>query len=218
MKLSSNKKIVLLGIILLILAGIIVVALKGMKVDLMLTKHKSMDIVIGKEFDINEVKNICNEVFKDKDVVLRKIENFGDAVSVNATTISDEEKQNLITKINEKFEISLVADDIEVKSNSNIRIRDMVRPYFAPVCVSFVMIYTYIGIRFNKLNALKVLLSITGIILLTEAVIASIVAISRIPVSPIIVNLMLVIAVAEIIIFIYKKEEELKSGAVKAKK
>ena len=46
MKLSSNKKIALLGIILLILAGIIVVALKGMKVDLMLTKHKSIDIVI----------------------------------------------------------------------------------------------------------------------------------------------------------------------------
>ena len=65
MKLSSNKKIVLLGIILLILAGIIVVALKGMKVDLMLTKHKSMDIVIGKEFNINDVRNICNEVFKD---------------------------------------------------------------------------------------------------------------------------------------------------------
>ena len=218
MKLSSNKKIVLLGIILLILAGIIVVALKGMKVDLMLTKHKSIDIVIGKEFNINDVRNICNEVFKDKDVVLRKVENFGDAVSINATTISDEEKQNLITKINEKFEISLVADDIEVRSNSNIRIRDMIRPYFAPVCVSFVMIYAYVGIRFKKLNALKVLLSITGIILVTEAVITSLVAISRIPVSPIIVNLMLVIAVTEIIIFIYKKEEELKSGAVKAKK
>ena len=34
MNLSSNKKIIILGLSLLILAGIIVVALKGMNVDL----------------------------------------------------------------------------------------------------------------------------------------------------------------------------------------
>lgn len=210
MKLSSSKKIVLLGIILLILAGIIVVALKGMKVDFMLAQHKTMNIVIGKEFNINDVQNICNEVFKDKEVVLKKVEVFGDAVSVNATSISDEEKANLVAKINEKYEISLVAEEIEVKSNSNIRIRDMIRPYLFPALISFVLIYAYIGIRFRKLNALKVLLKLTGIILLTEVIIASIVAISRIAVSPIILNLMFVAGITEIIIFIYKKESETK--------
>lgn len=210
MELSSNKKIAILGIILLILAGIIVVALKGMNVDLMLAKHKSINIVIGKEFDIKDVQAICDEVFQNKDVVLRKIGTLADSVNVNALSITDEEKLSLVEKINKKYEISLVADQIAVVSDSNIRIRDLIRPYIVPVIISFVVIYAYMGIRFKKLNPLKVLLTITGIILVTEAILVSLIAISRIPVSPIVVNLLLLIGLAELIVFIYKKEKELK--------
>lgn len=206
MNLSSNKKIIILGLSLLILAGIIVVALKGMNVDLMLAQHKSIDIIIGKEFDIKEVEGICKEVFQSKEVVLKKVEAFGDTVSINAVTIADEEKANLVTKINEKYGTDLKAEEIDVKSNSNIRVRDLIRPYIIPAVISFVLIYAYIAIRFRKLNPLKTLLKITGIILITEAVIASVVAISRIAITPIIINIMFVVGIAEIIIFMYKKE------------
>ena len=207
MNLNSSKKIIILGLSLLILAGIIVVALKGMNVDLMLTQHKSIDIIIGKEFDIKEVKEICKEVFQDKKVVLKKVEAFGDTVSINAVTISDEEKANLVAKINEKYGTSLVAEEITVKSNSNIRVRDLIRPYILPASISFVLIYAYIGVRFKKLNPVKILLTISAIILITEAVIASVIAISRIAITPAIINMMFVIGIAEIIIFIYKKEK-----------
>ena len=40
MELKGNKKILLLGMVLLIVAGIIVVALKGFKVSLILQKHE----------------------------------------------------------------------------------------------------------------------------------------------------------------------------------
>ena len=206
MNLSSNKKIIILGLSLLILAGIIVVALKGMNVDLMLAQHKSIDIVIGKEFNIKEVKEICKDVFQNKEVVFKKVEAFGDTVSINAVTIADEEKSNLVTKINEKYGTDLKAEEIDVKSNSNIRVRDLIRPYIIPAVISFVLIYAYTAIRFRKLNPLKTLLKITGIILITEAVIASVVAISRIAITPIIINIMFVVGIAEIIIFIYKKE------------
>lgn len=206
MNLSSNKKIIILGLSLLILAGIIVVALKGMNVDLMLAQHKSIDIIIGKEFDIKEVEEICKEVFQSKEVVLKKVEAFGDTVSINAVTIADEEKSNLVTKINEKYGTDLKAEEIDVKSNSNIRVRDLIRPYIIPAVISFVLIYAYIAIRFRKLNPLKTLLKITGIILITEALIASVVAISRIAITPIIINIMFVVGIAEIIIFMYKKE------------
>lgn len=207
MNLSSNKKIIILGLSLLILAGIIVVALKGMNVDLMLAQHKSIDIIIGKEFDIKEVEAICKEVFQNKEVVLKKVEAFGDTVSINAVTIADEEKTNLVAKINEKYGTDLVAEEIDVKSNSNIRVRDLIRPYILPTGISFVLIYAYIAIRFRKLNPVKMLLTITAIILITEAVIASVVAISRIAITPTIINIMLVIGIAEIIIFIYRKEK-----------
>ena len=64
MKLSGSKKILLLGIILLIIAGIVVVALKGVKVSLILQQHEEINVYIGKPTDINDVKSICKEVFK----------------------------------------------------------------------------------------------------------------------------------------------------------
>ena len=56
---SVNKKILYLAMILLILAGIVVVALKGFKVDLMLERHESVNFLIGKDFSVREVKYKC---------------------------------------------------------------------------------------------------------------------------------------------------------------
>lgn len=211
MNISSNKKIAILGIILLVLAGSIVVALKGMNVDLMFMQHKSVNIPIGKEYNIKDVESICKEVFSNKDFVVRKIGTFGDAANVNVISITDEEKNNLVEKINEKYDIKLVATEISVNSNSNIRIRDIIRPYIIPVIISFAVIYIYMAIRYKKLNILKTLLTITIIIFITEIGLASLIAIVRVPITPSVVNLLFVIALAEIIVFISKKEKELKN-------
>lgn len=214
MNLSGSKKIIILGLILLILAGIIVVALKGTSVDLMMGAHKSLDIVIGKDFDIKDIETICNEVFQDKQVVLRKVEVFEDAVNVSVISITDEEKNNLITKINEKYSLELDANEITVNSNSNIRVRDIVKPYILPVGITMVLTYVYMAIRYRKLNILKVLGWITVYIIIAEAIIASIVAILRLPISAILINFMLVIAIAEIIIYLNKKEKDLLEAKV----
>lgn len=211
MNLSSSQKIAILGMSLLVLAGIIVVALKGMNVDLMFTQHKSINIVIGSEFDIRDVQTICNEVFKNKKTVIRKIGTFGDSANINVVSITDEEKVNLVEKVNERFNLKLDASKITISSNPNIRIRDLIRPYITPVSLSLLAIYAYIGIRFRKLNVLKVLLTITGVLVITEALMASLIAIVRIPVTPVVVNILLVIGVIEILVFINKKEEEVKS-------
>lgn len=209
MNLNGNKKIIVLGLILLVLAGIIVVALKGTKVDLMMGYHKSIDIVIGKEFDIKDIEKICKEVFKDKDVVLRKVEVFEDSININVISITDEEKTNLISKINEKYSIELDENEITVNLNSNIRVRDVIKPYIVPVTISMVLIYAYMAFRYKKLNVLKVLGKITLCIIITEAVIASIIAIFRISLSAMLINFMLVIAIAEIIGYLNKKEKDL---------
>ena len=122
MKLSSSQKIAILGMSLLVLAGIIVVALKGMNVDLMFAQHKSINIVIGTEFDIRDVQSICNEVFKNKKTVVRKIGTFGDSANINVVSITDEEKLNLVENVNERFNLTLDASQINISSNPNIRI------------------------------------------------------------------------------------------------
>lgn len=199
---NGNKKIVLLGLILLIIAGIIVVALKGFNVSLMLEQHESLNIMVGKEIDINEIKNMCNEVFKDKKVVVRSIDLFNDSVNISVQAITDEEKSELINKINEKYGTELVADNLNVNTIANVRIRDLVRPYVKPIVISVVVIIAYLIILFRKMSAFKLLGKIALIILLTEATLASIIAIARIPMSPVIVNLMTVVAVFELLVYI----------------
>lgn len=211
MKLSGSKKIVLLGLILLIIAGIVVVALKGFNVDLMLEQHEEMNIVIGKEINIKDIKSICKEVFKNKQIVVRTVDLFNDSVNISVESMTDEEKNELINKINEKYETELSVDNLTSYTVSNVRIRDLVRPYISPVLISVIIIVAYLIIRFRKMSTLKLLGKLFGIIILTEAVIASIIAISRIPVSATIVNLMTVVAVIELIFYISKTEKEYKN-------
>lgn len=211
MKLSGSKKIVLLGLILLIIAGIVVVALKGFNVDLMLEQHEEMNIVIGKEVSIKDIKDICKEVFQNKQTLVRTVDLFNDSVNISVESITDEEKNELINKINEKYETELSVDNLTSYTVSNVRIRDLVRPYVSPVLISVIVIVAYLIIRFRKMSVLKLLGKLFGIILLTELVIASIIAISRIPVSATIVNLMTVVAVIELIFYIRKTEKEYKN-------
>ncbi len=211
MKLSGLKKIILLGIILLIIAGIVIVALKGINVSLILQQHESINLLIGKPVEIKDVQNICNEVFANKRVIVRKLELFGDSVNIISESITDEEKSNLITKINEKYETDFTVDDVNIEKNSNIRVRDLVRPYVLPVMLSFVLIVAYIIIRFRKINSLKLLGKICVTIILTEALIASCIAITRLPLLPIMINLMSVVAIFEVVLFISRSEKCLKN-------
>lgn len=211
---NGSKKIILLGLILLIIAGIVVVSLKGFNVSLMLEQHEEIDVVVGKEINVNDIKNICNEVFKDKKTVIRTVDLFNDSVNISLKNITDEEKTELVNKLNEKYETELTTDSLTVKSVSNVRIRDLVRPYIKPIVISVVVIIAYLIIKFRKMNTLVLLGKIFAIVALTEATIASIIAIVRIPVSPIVVNLMTVVAVIELLIYIdrtsknYNKVEE----------
>ena len=66
MKLSGSKKILLLGMILLIVAGIVVVSLKGVKVSLRLQQHEVVNVYLEKKIDSKEFRRICKEVFGNK--------------------------------------------------------------------------------------------------------------------------------------------------------
>ena len=209
MKLSGSKKIILLGIILLIIAGIVVVSLKWVKVSLNLQQHEEVTVYIGKPVELKEVKNICKEVFGNKYFIVIDVDTFKDAYSINVESLTNEEKQALLTKINEKFGVNLVETDISIKTLSNIRIRDVVKPYIKPVIISAILMVVYMIIRFRKEKVAKLLGKIFGIIILTEAVIFSIIAIARIPLSALMINLMAVIAIVELCVYINKLENKI---------
>ena len=213
MKIDGVKKIILLGMILLIVAGLVVVALKGFSVALFYKQHEEININVGKEINYKDLKGICDEVFNGKKYEIRMIELFSDSINVRVeNTITDEEKNNLINKINEKYETKLEASTLTVNKNANIRIRDLIRPYGKPVCASAITIICYLYLRYRKNEPMKFLYYSFVNIALTELCLASIIAIIRVPVSPLIVNILVLIGVIELLVLTNKKEKELKKA------
>lgn len=211
MKLSGTKKILLLGLILIIIAGIVVVALKGVNVSLLYEQHESVKFVIGKEVNIYEINDICKEVFKEQEFIVRKVELFDDAVNISSESITDEQKQKLIEMVNEKYQTDFTVENTTIKTDANIRIRDIVRPYIVPVVITTILIAVYMVIRFRKMKAVTILGKIAGIIVLTEAFVASVISITRIPVTPMLINVMFALAILELVLYIDCKERESKT-------
>jgi preprotein translocase subunit SecF len=211
------KKVLYLGLALLIIAGIIVVLLKGFKVDLMLEQHEEITYSLKTEYDLKDIRNICNEVFENKKVVVKEIELFGDAVQINVDSVTDEEKTNLVDKMNEKYETENTVDDLKIESVPNVRIRDWVTPYIKPVAISMIIIIAYVAIRFRKLSTVKLLGELIGKIIVLVLAILSIVAIVRLPLMPYDITILTLIVAAECAHYLTKCEKRLQEES-KSKK
>lgn len=172
---------ILLGIIIII--GIILTATMGLNLDLMYSSYKSIDINIQKQFENEDVYKIAKEVFENQKVKVQKVELYEDMVSIIVKDATDEQLENLNTKLNEKYELENKKDDMVITNVPSVEISDLVKPYILPVSISFVVIIVYLVIymainnRVNrKLSILKeiskAILTIIGIELLYLSVFA----------------------------------------------
>lgn len=203
-----NRKVLILGLSLLIIAGIVVVLFRGFNVNFLLEQHEVIEFVIGKDFEMKDVETICDEVFKDKKVVLRTIEVFDDAVSINVESITTEEKENLVNKMNEKFGTKKTVDDIKISTVAKVRMRDWLKPYIQPIAISAVIILGYIAAKFREENLIKLMAKIIGIIIVTVLALLSILAIFRVPMSPIYIMGLTAIALVELMMYINYHEKK----------
>ena len=101
---------ILLGIIIII--GIILTTTIGLNLDLMYSSHKSIDINLQKQFENEDVYKIAKEVFENQKVKVQKVELYEDMVSIIVKDATDEQLENLNTKLNEKYELENKKDDI----------------------------------------------------------------------------------------------------------
>lgn len=98
-----KKKLIWLSVI-FILVGIIIVAVKGFNVNLKYTAHKSINIPIGSDYNIEDIKAISNEVFGKGKVQIEKAGLYNDAVCINVKEASKEQIEKVLEKINEKYD------------------------------------------------------------------------------------------------------------------
>lgn len=176
-------KILAVIIAIIIIIGIVTIVTKGIVFELKYQNNKKIEVNLGEQFDKKDIKQITDEVFGGQPVDIQAIEIYKDAISITTTEITDEQKTNLITKINEKYGTELDAESIEVEEIAHIRGRDLIKPYIIPVSIATAIILVYLMIRYNKLNPLKILLKSLAIIIIAELTLLSIVAIARIPVG-----------------------------------
>lgn len=214
MKQKQTKILVALVAIILIV-GAIIIFTKGLAFELKYRDSKKIEINLGKEFQEKEIKDITKEVFGNQQVIIEPIEVYKDAMSITTTDISEEQKANLITKINEKYETELSADNITIEEDANVRGRDIVKHYIIPFAVVTIIILGYIIIRYNKLNFAKVLIQSISIIVLSQLILLAIMAITRMPVGTFTIPVVLVIYLLSTFACTCKFEKDLEKLDIK---
>lgn len=207
----NNKKVKIIAIlsIIIIIAGIIMIITKGYNFDLKYSDANRILLDIGTTFNNKDIKSITDEVLGNQKVMIQKVEVFEDAVSITAKEITEEQKNNLVTKINEKYETDLKAEEIQITNIPHTRLRDIMLPYVVPFVIAVVIVLIYMGVRYYKLGVGKVLAQTIGLLILTQALLFSVIAIARIPIGRLTIPMVLMVYMLTLIGITTKMEKQL---------
>lgn len=180
---NKKSKITILAYVIIIVIGIVVALTAGFNVDMMTREHKQLQLNLKTEFNVADVKQITDEVFKGQTVEIQKVEIFERQIAISTNDITDDQKNNLITKLNEKYGTDIKAENIEVIIVPNEKVMDILTPYVWTFILTTAVIVLYVAIRYKKLGVLKVSIQMVLGIVLLEGVTMSLIAITRIPVG-----------------------------------
>lgn len=194
------KRVVSILLICLLIAGIIVIAVKGFNVGLKYSENTQIAINIGKTFEINDIKQITSEVFKGQRVIIQKVELYEDMVQITVKEASEGQINELNTKINEKYELENSIDDVEVVQNANVRLRTLIKPYILPISILSIVTILYAMIVYRKQGILYGLYTTAMAIVAPQAILSSLYAVTRIPINRLTSIIAVVVYIASITI------------------
>ena len=209
-KMAKKSKIIITIITLIIIAGIIVTLTVGLNFDLSYKDSNRIELYLQKDFNVSDIKQITDEVLQGEEVIIQKVEVYEDTVSIRAKEITDEQKQNLVNKVNEKYGIELSADSIEIESIPNTRGRDIIRPYIVPFIVVTLIVLVYMSARYNKLGMMKVIFKTIIISVVAQALLLSIMAITRLEIGILTIPLVITVYLLTLIGLTAYFEKQLK--------
>jgi len=188
----------------IIVFGLVLIATVGLNVSLDYAAHTMIDVSIGQQFNISDIKAITKEIYPNEKVVIEKSTAYKDGVCIKVTGTSDEQVESLNQKINEKYGIDNKIEDINKIYVSNTRLRDVLKPYIIPLLITTVLVLIYLIIRFKNLGILNVLIQTAGAIGISELLLLALVAITRYPIDRIIMPAALVLYFAILITMSYR--------------
>ncbi len=177
------KKIIKILLVCLFIAGIIVISTIGFNVGIKYSENTQIGINIKNPFEIKDLKEITDEVFGNQRILIQYVEMYKDMVQINVKEASEQQISDLNTKINEKFGIENAITDVEVTHNANVKLKSIIKPYLIPMLIVTILVIIFTMIMFRKLGALKVLYNTLMAIIIPEATLISLYAVTRIPVN-----------------------------------
>lgn len=214
-EISKKTKIVAFLIAIIVIAGIIVTLTIGLRFDLRYQTAKRIELYLQKEFNIEDIKKITDETIPNQEVIIQKVEVYEDSVSILSNDITEEQKSNLINKINEKYGVALSADNVEITTVPHTRGRDIIRPYVIPFIIATVIILVYMAIRYHRLGIIKTIIKTILTLIVTQALLLSIIAITRIPIGRFTIPMVLAVYVLTLIGITSSFEKKLKDSIEK---
>ena len=172
------KKIIYLLTLIVIIAGIIITAVVGLKYNFDIKGGERLYIDLAREFDVKDVEKIAKEVLNSK-IQVETIEILGEVVGITSDKFTEEQIDGIVNKLNEKYETDeYTKESVEISYIPNVRIRDLVSNYIYPIIAIVLVALVYTVIISDK-KILNTILMFTGIIL-AAALLLSILAILRI--------------------------------------
>lgn len=198
-EISKKTKILAFLIAIIIIVGMSITFTMGLNFDLRYQETKGIQLYLEKDFEVADIKQITDEMLPDQFVMIQKVEVFEDTVNILAKDITEEQKTNIVNKVNEKYQLELSSDDVEITNIPHTRGRDIIRPYVLPFVIATIIILVYMAIRYHKLGMIKTLLETIAILVVAQATLLSVMAITRIPIGRVTIPLVLAVYVLSLV-------------------
>lgn len=207
----KTKNIIIYVIIcLIIIAGIAVWDSKGFNSELQYSSRYQIQLSNNTGIEISDVEDIAKEVLGDTDYFIQRVEIFGNSVSIVAEEMTEEQKDEIIDKFNEKYSYDLDKDSVELVYIPFTRVKDVIKNFLIPGIITLVLVMIYFLIRFKNLGWKEVILKTLFYPVIAELLMYSIMAIVRIPFGRVAIALSVGLYFAMIVALTYIFEERKK--------
>lgn len=177
---SKKSKITSIILVIIFIIAIVLTGIRGLNVDLNYAEGVSILFDLDQQFNTSDIETIANEIWPDGKILVQKVEVYDETALIKVYGVNDEQLQTLADKVNEKYGLELTKEDLTLQHNSNVQIRDIVRPYLIPVLVSVALIVVYYSIRFK---GVKEILNLLVKLLFAGGILFSIYAITELPIN-----------------------------------
>lgn len=208
-KITENKKILIIAILIIIVAGIIFLAVKGFNKGIIYDSATRIECYIPSGYEKADIENITNETFSNKNVKVQDIEKLNQIVSIKIKDYSEEELENFKTKISEKYGIDKDKLEIYEIKVPTTRISTIVKPYVLPVSIVTVLSLVYIALRnIKSKEAVKKVIKVALTLVLVAGIYFSILVIAQIPINEYTMPIALMLYVLTLLIEVIKLNKE----------